>query len=58
MEGLIRDRKLHVRSPEKRDTEVDGNGSVALVVYCLMQVRRKQDPQFSVASMLGLFSAE
>lgn len=37
MEELIRDRKLHVRSPEERHIEVDGNGFVALVLYCLMQ---------------------
>lgn len=39
-------------------TQVDGDGLVALVLYCSIQVGRKQDPQFSVASMLWLFSAE
>lgn len=58
VEGLIRDRKLNISSPEEIHTQVDGNGLVALVLYCLMQGGRKQDPQFSVASMLWLFSAE
>lgn len=58
MEGLIRERKFNIRSPKEIHAQVDGNGLVVLVLYCLMQVGRKQDPQFSVASMLWLFSAE
>lgn len=37
LEELIRDRKLHVRSPEERHTEVHGNGLMASVLCCLMQ---------------------
>jgi len=58
VQGLIRDRKLNIRSPEETHTQVDGNGLVALVLYGLMQVGKEQDPQFSVASMLWLFPAE
>lgn len=54
----MRDRKLNIRSTEEKHTQVDGNDLVALVLRSLMQVGRKQDPQFSVASMLWLFSAK
>lgn len=58
MEGFTGDRKLTTKPPEEMHIQVDRHGWVALVLYCLIQVGRKRDPQFSVASMLWLFSAE